>query len=81
MRFGLQNLFESPEGRAENEIIREQIDLMQSAEGMGFDTVWGAEHHFSEYGFLASNAVTLAAIAEKTTTLRLGTAIRMRNSE
>jgi natural product biosynthesis luciferase-like monooxygenase protein len=48
---------------------------MQAAEGMGFDTVWGAEHHFSEYGFLASNAVTLAAIAEKTTTLRLGTAI------
>jgi luciferase family oxidoreductase group 1 len=75
MEFGLQNLFESPEGRQENEIIREQIDLMQAAEGMGFTTVWGAEHHFSEYGFLASNAVTLAAIAEKTTTLRLGTAI------
>ena len=75
MRFGLQNLFESPEGRSEHDIIREQIDLMQEAEGMGFDTVWGAEHHFSEYGFLASNAVTLAAIAEKTTTLRLGTAI------
>ncbi|MEE9278321.1 MAG: LLM class flavin-dependent oxidoreductase [Dehalococcoidia bacterium] len=75
MRFGLQNLFESPEGRQESEIIREQIDLMQAAEGMGFHSVWGAEHHFSEYGFLASNAVTLAAVAEKTEKLRLGTAI------
>ena len=75
MEFGLQNLFESPEGRAESEIIREQIDLIQAAEGMGFTTVWGAEHHFSEYGFLASNAMTLAAVAEKTKTIRLGTAI------
>lgn len=48
---------------------------MQAAEGMGFTTVWGAEHHFSEYGFLASNAATLAAVAEKTKTIRLGTAI------
>jgi hypothetical protein len=32
MEFGLQNLFESPEGRKESEIIREQIDLMQAAE-------------------------------------------------
>jgi natural product biosynthesis luciferase-like monooxygenase protein len=75
MEFGLQNLFESPEGRKESDTIREQIDLMQAAEGIGFTTVWGAEHHFSEYGFLASNAVTLAAVAEKTKTLRLGSAI------
>ncbi len=75
MKFGLQNLFESPEGRREDEIITEQIDLMQAAEGMGFDSVWGAEHHFSEYGFLTSNAVTLAAVAAKTEKIRLGTAI------
>ena len=75
MEFGLLNLFESPEGRREREIIREQVDLMQAAEGMGFTTVWGAEHHFSDYGFLASNAVTLAAVAEKTEKIRLGSAI------
>ncbi|HEV3113627.1 MAG TPA: LLM class flavin-dependent oxidoreductase [Candidatus Binataceae bacterium] len=34
-----------------------------------------SEHHFSEYGFCASPALTLAAVAPVTNNIRLGTGI------
>ena len=56
MKFGMLHLFESPEGRSEHELIGEQLDLMQAAEPMGFDSIWPAEHHFTEYGYCVSTA-------------------------
>ncbi len=50
MRFGMLHLFENPIGKSEHEIIHEQIALMRAAEDLGFDSVWPAEHHFTEYG-------------------------------
>lgn len=75
MKFGMLHLFESPEGRSEQEIIGEQLDLMQAAEGMGFDSIWPAEHHFTEYGYCVSAALALAAVARVTKRIRLGTGI------
>jgi len=69
------HLFENPMGRTEKEILDEQLDIMARAEGFGFDSVWPAEHHFSEYGYCASPAVTLAALASRTKNLRLGTGV------
>lgn len=75
MKFGMLHLFESPMGRSDEEMVAEQLDLMESAEDLGFDSVWPAEHHFSEYGFCASPALSLAAIARRTKRLRLGTGV------
>ncbi|MEE3330921.1 MAG: LLM class flavin-dependent oxidoreductase [Myxococcota bacterium] len=75
MKFGLLHLFESPEGRSENEMIDEQVGLMEAAEEHGFDSVWAAEHHFSEYGICGSTALNLAAIARTTTRIRLGSGV------
>ncbi len=75
MKFGMLHLFESPQGRSEREIIGEQLDLMQAAEGAGFDSIWPAEHHFTEYGYCVSPALTLAAIARVTERIRLGTGV------
>jgi natural product biosynthesis luciferase-like monooxygenase protein len=69
------HLFEAPQGRSEAEMVTEQIELMEAAEELGFDSVWPAEHHFSEYGFCASPALSLAAIARRTSRLRLGTGV------
>ena len=68
MKFGMLHLFESPQGRTEREMMMEQIHLMKHAEAMGYDSVWPAEHHFSEYGVCASPSLVLAAIARETTT-------------
>lgn len=75
MRFGMLHLFENPVDRSEHEIIHEQMELMQAAEDLGFDSVWPAEHHFTEYGYCASPALSLAAIASNTKRIRLGTGI------
>jgi natural product biosynthesis luciferase-like monooxygenase protein len=51
------------------------MELMMAAESLGFDSTWPAEHHFSEYGFCGSPQLTLAAIAERTSRIRLGTGV------
>jgi len=75
MKFGMLHLFESPMGKTEYQVMKEQLDLMRSAEDLGFDSVWPAEHHFSDYGYCASPALSLAAIASVTKRIRLGTGI------
>jgi luciferase family oxidoreductase group 1 len=75
MKFGMLHLFENPAGRSEQQVLKEEIDLMRRAEDLGFDSVWASEHHFSEYGFCASPALTLAAVAPQTRSIRLGTGV------
>jgi len=75
VKFGMLHLFEAPMGRSDHQMITEQIELMEAAEELGFDSVWPAEHHFSEYGVCASPALSLAAIARRTSRIRLGTAV------
>src|ERR1700733_10682428 len=45
------------------------------AERLGYDTLFVAEHHFHEYGVVPNPAVMLAALAQRTTRIRLGPAI------
>ena len=71
MKFGQLHLFENPMQRTEKEIVDEQFDIMVRAEEFGFDSIWPAEHHFSEYGYCASPAVTLAALAMRTRKVRM----------
>jgi natural product biosynthesis luciferase-like monooxygenase protein len=75
VKFGQLHLFERPAGRTAREIIDEQMDIMLRAEEYGFDSVWPAEHHFREYGHCATPALILAALATRTTHLRLGTGV------
>ncbi|MBW2421958.1 MAG: LLM class flavin-dependent oxidoreductase [Deltaproteobacteria bacterium] len=75
MCFGMLHLFENPVHKSEHDIIHEQMELMRAAEDLDFDSVWPAEHHFTEYGYCASPALSLAAIASETKRIRLGTGI------
>lgn len=75
MRLGMLHLFENPIDRTEHQIVKEQMELMYEAETLGFDSVWPAEHHFSEYGFCGAPQVSLAAVAARTKRIRLGTGV------
>lgn len=75
MRVGMLHLFENPIGKTEYAIVHEQLTLMRTAEDLGFDSVWPAEHHFSEDGYCASPSLSLAAITGETKTLRLGAGV------
>ena len=52
--------------------VMEQCEL---AEKLGYDTFFCAEHHFHEYGVVPDPAVMLAALTQRTSRIRLGTAI------
>ena len=57
-------------------VYRDTIELFQVAEELGFDTGWVAQHHFaSEQGRLPSPLVLLAAVAQRTRRIGLGTGI------
>ncbi|MCP3991273.1 MAG: LLM class flavin-dependent oxidoreductase [Actinomycetia bacterium] len=75
MKFGMLHLFENPRGRTEEQVIKEQSELMVAAEDYSFDSIWPAEHHFTEYGYCASPGMSLAAVAAQTKRIRLGTGI------
>ncbi len=75
MRFGMLHLFENPIDKSEHQVIHEQLELMRAAEDLDFDSVWPAEHHFTEYGYCSSPSISLAAIAAATRRIRLGTGV------
>ena len=75
MNFGTFLLMQSPSARPSKEMYSRAIDMAQTAETLGFNNVWLAEHHFSTYGYLSRPAQLATYIAAKTTRLRVGTAV------
>jgi alkanesulfonate monooxygenase SsuD/methylene tetrahydromethanopterin reductase-like flavin-dependent oxidoreductase (luciferase family) len=58
------------------QVLRETIELAVAAEELGFGSFWVAQHHAGALeGLLPSPLVLLAAVAERTARLRLGTAV------
>ncbi len=57
----------------EAEVFRQVIEQVRYAEEMGFKYVWLTEHHFlEEFSHCSAPEVMLAALAQATTTIRLG---------
>lgn len=55
---------------------RDVVELAVAAEELGFSSFWVAQHHFgAQRGQLPAPLVLLAAIAERTSVIRLGTAV------
>lgn len=78
MRFGL---FCSPKadvpgfGPETGRGFFEFLDFNVEAEALGFYSSFSVEHHFSGWNQVSSTLMLLAALAMRTTTLRLGTAV------
>jgi len=56
-------------------LYREMLEEAELAEELGFDSVWIAEHHFAEDGMCPSPLIAASAIAARTSTIRIGTAM------
>lgn len=78
LRFGLGGLAgqaPSQDRVGYGDALRQIVELAVTAEQSGFDGAWTSEHHFVGDGYLPSPLLPLAAIAERTTHLTIGTQV------
>lgn len=77
MRVGIYQDLRNPPAwrRPWAEHYRGCLDRVERAEALGLDSVWLTEQHFFEDGYLPQAHVYAAAVAERTSRIRIGTAI------
>ena len=75
LRFGVLWPFRNPEfARVPWEsLYSSHLDLIADSEAMGYDDAWLTEHHFVDDGYSPSLLPIAAAIATRTTRIRIGT--------
>lgn len=57
----------------DRQIFGNLLEEAALAEELGFEGIWAAEHHFSNYSSVANPLLYLAAVAQRTSTMRVGT--------
>jgi alkanesulfonate monooxygenase SsuD/methylene tetrahydromethanopterin reductase-like flavin-dependent oxidoreductase (luciferase family) len=77
MKYSIFSVMDHYPGRARTvpDYYSQIFTTSEAAERLGYDTVFVAEHHFHEYGSVPNPAVMLAALAQRTSRIRLGSAI------
>ena len=73
MDVGISIVFQNP-GRAQSdfEVYQNDLKLANLAEPLGFDAVWGIEHHFTDYTMMPDVMQFLAYMAGRTERVKLG---------
>ena len=78
MRFGFFDQLPCASGFTEAQRYRDILAQIDLGDELGFDTVWLGELHFSRaFSILASPLMVLAAAAQRTSRIRLGTAVTL----
>jgi len=78
MRFGFFDQLPCPPDYSEHRRLKDIIAQIELGDAVGFDTVWLGELHFSRgFSILADPLMVLAAAAQRTKHIRLGTAVTL----
>jgi alkanesulfonate monooxygenase SsuD/methylene tetrahydromethanopterin reductase-like flavin-dependent oxidoreductase (luciferase family) len=83
MKFSIFDLMHSAdfpepcEGAKQIQLYEDHLEEWVLAEKLGFDTVFLAEHHFTDYSFMPSPNLMLAALAQRTKRIRMGSMINI----
>jgi alkanesulfonate monooxygenase SsuD/methylene tetrahydromethanopterin reductase-like flavin-dependent oxidoreductase (luciferase family) len=75
MRFGTFHLIGSPNMAPPAQRFAETLDHIALADELGFDSVWVAEHHFSNYGYSANPLLLIARACASAPRVRFGQAV------
>ncbi len=75
MRVGAFFLAGSPEREEPEAVFARLMRFVHAAEDLGYDSVWFAEHHFSNYGYIPNPLLLAPRVAAETSRVRIGTAV------
>lgn len=75
MQFGAFFLGGSPQREPPEAVFTQLLEYVRHAELLGYDSVWVAEHHFSNYGYVPNPLLMATRIAAETDRVRIGTAV------
>ena len=75
LKFGIFLAPFHPVGQNPTLALERDLDLLEHLDSLGFDEAWIGEHHSAGYEIIASPEVFIAAAAQRTKHLRLGTGV------
>lgn len=76
MHVGMATIFQNPhDGRADREVYENELRLAGLAEPLGFQSIWGVEHHFTDYTMSPDVLQLLTYFAGRTERIQLGSMV------
>jgi alkanesulfonate monooxygenase SsuD/methylene tetrahydromethanopterin reductase-like flavin-dependent oxidoreductase (luciferase family) len=76
MEVGMGLIFQNPKGtRTDAQLYADELRLADQAEGLGFDSIWTIEHHFTDYSLSPDPIQFLTYMAGRTERVKLGTMV------
>ncbi|HEX6209583.1 MAG TPA: LLM class flavin-dependent oxidoreductase [Methylomirabilota bacterium] len=76
MHVGMAAVFQNPQqARTDREVYRNELRLADLAEPLGFESIWGVEHHFTDYTMCPDVLQFLTYMAGRTRRAQLGSMV------
>ncbi len=76
MHIGMAVIFQGMgEGRTDRNVYRNELRLGDLAESLGFESLWGVEHHFTDYTMCPDVLQYLTYFAGRTNSIQLGSMV------
>src|SRR5713101_227179 len=76
MHVGMAAVFQNPgKARSDREVYTSELRLADLAESLGFESIWGVEHHFTDYTMCPDVLQFLTYMAGRTTRVALGSMV------
>src|SRR2546427_12475168 len=76
MRVGMTVVFQNPHDvQSDHAVYADELHLADLAEPLGFDSIWGVEHHFTDYTMCPDVLEFLTYMAGRTRRVQLGSMV------
>ena len=76
MHVGMAAVFQNPhKAQTDREVYRNELRLADLAEPLGFESIWGVEHHFTDYTMCPDVLQFLTYMAGRTERAQLGSMV------
>jgi len=76
MHVGMSTIFQNPHNQqSDHDVYANELRLADLAEPLGFESIWGVEHHFTDYTMCPDVLQFLTYMAGRTRRLQLGSMV------